>query len=79
MRQERFGRGKSAGSHRRQRSSVRMEDPYQHGFEAMVQSYSSDSELLTHGSSPHLWLRFLQLLQEPMHYALDSLDGGVAQ
>ena len=40
-----------------------MEDPYQHGFEAMVQSYSSDSELLTHGSSPHLWLRFLQLLQ----------------
>ena len=56
-----------------------MEDPYQHGFEAMVQSYSSDSELLTHGSSPHLWLRFLQLLQEPMPYALDSLDGGVAQ
>eukprot|EP00439_Symbiodinium_sp_Y106_P084096 s46_g24.t3 len=43
--QERFGRGKSAGSHRRQRSSVRMEDPYQHGFEAMVQSYSSELAL----------------------------------
>ncbi|CAE7571862.1 unnamed protein product [Symbiodinium sp. CCMP2456] len=43
--QERLGRGKSAGSHRRQRSTVRMEDPYQHGFEALVQSYSSELAL----------------------------------
>ena len=51
VRQERLGRGKSAGSHRRQRSTVRLEDPYQHGFEALVQSYSSDTELLTYESS----------------------------
>ena len=37
---------KTARSHRRQRSTVRLEDPYQHGVEALVRSYSADSKLL---------------------------------
>ncbi|CAE7561871.1 unnamed protein product [Symbiodinium pilosum] len=36
---------KAAGSHRRQRSTVRLEDPFQHGFETLVKSYSTEMAL----------------------------------
>ena len=42
---EPFAKRKAVGKHRRQRGSVRVEDPYQHTFEVLVKSYSSDARL----------------------------------